>query len=62
MAFTYACSDYPGMAPCPGRFTAETEDEIWEHIELHALVVHEEDPTEWSDDDRSTIQALITNA
>ncbi len=60
MAFTYACSDYPGMAPCPGKFTAGTEDELWEHIELHALVVHGKDPTEWSDDDRSTIQALIT--
>ncbi len=62
MAFTYACSDYPGMAPCPGRFTAETEDELWEHIELHALVVHGEDPTEWSNEDRSTIQSLITSA
>ena len=60
MAFTYACSDYPGMAPCPGKFTAGTEDELWEHIELHDLVVHGKDPTEWSDDDRSTIQALIT--
>ncbi len=61
MAYTYACSDYPGMAPCPGRFIAESQDELWEHIELHALVVHGEDPTEWSNEDTATIKALITN-
>ncbi len=48
------------MAPCPGRFTAKTKDELWEHIELHALVTHEEDPSEWPDDERSKIEALIT--
>ncbi len=62
MAFTYPCSDYPGMAPCPGKFTAETKDELWEHIELHASVAHEEDPSEWPDDERAKIEALIISA
>jgi hypothetical protein len=27
MAYSYACTEYPGMEGCPGRFTAGTEDE-----------------------------------
>jgi hypothetical protein len=62
MAFTYACSDYPGMPACAGKFTAETKNELWEHIELHALVTHDEDPSEWPDNERAKIEALITTA
>lgn len=58
---SYACSDHPGMAPCPGRFTAETPDELWKHIELHAAQAHSEDPAEWGDEDRATIAGLITS-
>ena len=43
--FTYACKDYPGTEKCPGRFEAETEEELWKHIELHAEIAHKEEPT-----------------
>ncbi len=47
MVYSYACKEYPGMETCPGRFYAETEDELWKHIELHAVVAHNEDPDAW---------------
>jgi len=62
MAFTYACRDYPGMDTCPAKFTTESKDELLEHIELHALVTHDEDPSEWPGDERKKIEALIISA
>ncbi len=59
LTYSYACSDYPGMETCPGRFHAETEGELWKLIELHASVAHEEDPAAWTDEDRAQIKALI---
>ena len=59
MPYTYSCNDYPAILPCPAQFTAETTDELWEHIELHSLVVHHEDPSEWTDVIKSTIESLI---
>jgi hypothetical protein len=59
MVYSYACKDYPGMEACPGRFYVETEDELWKHIELHASVAHNEDPTMWSSEDRAQVKALI---
>ncbi len=59
IAYSYACKDYPGMAACPGRFIAETEAEVIKHIELHASVAHGEDPTAWSDDDKTRLKRLI---
>ena len=56
---SYACKDYPDMDACPGYFVAETEDEIWKLMELHASVAHGEDPGEWSDEDRKYLEALI---
>lgn len=38
MAKTFACSDLG--ADCPGRFTTETEDELWKHFELHVREAH----------------------
>lgn len=60
--FTYACCDYPGMEACPGRFEAETKVELWAHIEMHATVAHEEDPTAWTEADKSQVRALIETA
>jgi hypothetical protein len=57
--YAYACKDYPGMEACPGRFIAETEDEVWKLMELHASVAHDEDPAAWSDDDRAYLKTLI---
>jgi hypothetical protein len=42
-----------------GPFDAETEDEIWRHIELHASVAHGEDPAAWTADDRAHLKTLI---
>ena len=43
-AYSYACKDYPGMEACPGKVVAETEEEVWKLMELHASVAHDEDP------------------
>ena len=59
MAYSYSCGDYPGMEGCPGSFTAETEAELWKHIELHAAEAHKEDPSAWSEDDRRQIRQII---
>lgn len=59
MIFVYACRDYPGMETCPGRFCAATEDEMWKHIELHAAVAHNEDPSAWPPEERTFLKTLI---
>jgi hypothetical protein len=56
---SYACRDYPGMEACPAQVTAETEDEVWKLMELHASVAHGEDPAAWSDEDRVYLKTLI---
>ncbi len=58
---TYACKDYPGMDACPGQFVAETEDELWKLMEVHASVAHGEDPREWSDEDRKYLKTLMNS-
>ena len=57
--YSYACKDYPGNEECPGRFYAETEDEIWKLVELHASVAHGEDPAAWTAEDRAYLKTLI---
>jgi hypothetical protein len=57
--YSYACRDYPGMEACPGKVTAETEDEVWQLMELHARAAHGEDPAEWSAEDRVYLKTLI---
>jgi len=57
--YSYACKDYPEMESCPGHFVAETEDEIWKLMALHASVAHGEDPDKWSDEDRQFLKTLI---
>lgn len=58
-SFSYACSDYPEMENCPGKVTAETKDEVWKLMEVHAAVAHGENPSEWSKEDRSFLDTLI---
>ena len=58
-SYSYACSDYPGMEGCPGRFVAETEEEIWKLMELHAAVAHGEDPAAWTAEDKAHLKALV---
>ena len=57
--YSYACKDYPEMESCPGLFVAETEDEIWKLMALHASVAHGEDPDKWSNEDRQYLKTLI---
>lgn len=38
MATPYACADLG--VDCPGKFTTETEEELWKHLDLHADEVH----------------------
>jgi len=47
------------MEACPGSFTAETEAELWKHIELHASTAQQEDPAKWSPEDRQAVKNLI---
>ena len=47
------------MEECPGQFTAETEDELWKLIELHASIAHGEDPAAWPAEDVTQLKALI---
>lgn len=59
MAYSYACKDYEGMEACPGKIVAETEDEVWKLMELHAVVAHGEDPSSWDDETRAIAKKLI---
>jgi predicted small metal-binding protein len=47
------------METCPGKVTAETEEEIIKLIEVHAVVAHGEDPTTYSEDDWAHIKTFI---
>lgn len=57
--YSYACKDFPGMEACPAHFHAETYDELWNIIELHASVAHGENPAAWPAEDIAQIKALI---
>lgn len=57
--YSYACREFPGMGNCPGRFETATEDELWQVLEVHAKVAHQENPAQWSPDERNQIKGLI---
>ena len=59
MAFPCACADGEGMEACLGKFVAETEDEVWKLMELHAKLAHGEDAREWDDEPRVYLKSLI---
>lgn len=61
-SYSYACADCEGMASCPGKVTAATEDEVWKLMELHAVVAHGEDPSTWDDETRQYLGTLIKPA
>jgi predicted small metal-binding protein len=50
------------MEACSGLVVADTDDELWQLIELHARVAHDEDPAQWSTEDRQVVADLITPA
>jgi hypothetical protein len=47
------------MEACPASFTAETEKELWKHIEVHGATAHQEDPSKWSSEERQQMKKLI---
>nr|WP_245468383.1 DUF1059 domain-containing protein [Mesorhizobium sp. M1D.F.Ca.ET.043.01.1.1] len=47
------------MEACPGSFTAENAEEVMKHVELHARSAHGEDPSQWSQEDRKQLQAMM---
>lgn len=57
--YSYACKDCEGMEACPGYFVAETEEELWKLMELHASVAHDEDPNSWDGEVRDYLKTLI---
>jgi hypothetical protein len=59
MAYSFRCRDYPGMEACPAAFIAETEEELWHHIELHGAQAHQENPAAWSPEERKLIKNAI---
>jgi hypothetical protein len=59
MAYSYQCREYLGMEGCPASFTAETEEKLWKHIELHGASAHQDDPAQWSPEDRRLIKEVI---
>jgi hypothetical protein len=62
MAYSYRCADYPGMEACKASFVAQTEQELWKHIEVHGAMAHQEDPEKWSSEDRQQVKNLIRAA
>ncbi len=62
MAYEFSCKDYAGMGTCPGSFIANTQEELWKHIELHAITAHQENPAAWSAEERKQIKDLIRTA
>jgi len=60
--YSYACADCEGMESCPGKVVAETEEEVWKLMELHAKVAHDEDVSKWDDETRAYLKTLIKTA
>ena len=61
-AFSYACRDCEGMEACPASVVAETKEEVWKLIELHAQVAHNENPSDWDGETREYLATLIKPA
>ena len=59
MAYSYACADCDGMGACPGKVVAETEDEVWKLMGLHAKIAHDEDASQWDDETLAYLKSLI---
>lgn len=57
--YSYTCSEFPGREGCPARFDAPSEEELVQHIQLHAVMTHEQDPTQWRDEDLDYLKGFI---
>jgi hypothetical protein len=47
------------LETCPGEFYAATEDELLLHMDKHARVAHQQDPTTWPADTSAFVKGLI---
>ncbi len=59
MAYSYACADCEGMESCPGKVVAETENELWQLLALHAKLAHDENASAWDDKTRTYLKTLV---
>ena len=59
MAYSYACGDCEGMETCPGKIIAETEEELWQLVGLHAKIAHGENAEEWDDETKTYLKSLV---
>lgn len=58
-AYSYRCRDCEGMEACPGNVVAETKDEVWKLMELHAKLAHDENAQDWDAETRDYLNSLI---
>ena len=47
------------METCPASVVAETKEEVWKLMELHALVAHNERASDWDGATRAYLETLI---
>ena len=59
MTFSYVCRELQGMDTCPGEFYAATKDELLQHMDLHAKVAHQQDPSAWPAEVTAAVRAVI---
>ena len=43
MTFSYVCRELQGIETCLGEFYSATEDELLQHMDVHARVAHQQD-------------------
>lgn len=55
MSYSMTCADTG--ANCPGAFTTETQDELMQHLQIHAAAAHPE--MEMNDETVTAIKGLI---
>lgn len=58
-AYSYACRECEGMEACPASVVAETKDEVWKLVELHAQIAHGETASDWDKETRDYLGGLI---
>ncbi len=47
------------MEGCPGFFVADSQQEVFKHVELLATKAPGEDPAQWSEEALQTVKGLI---
>lgn len=58
MTYSIRCAD--SGADCPAVFTTETEDELMQHVQMHAGVAHPQ--LDLTDETVAQIRGLVTSA